>query len=108
MTDLDALRALHDAVKTGELRTQHLTALPEIGIDVLSVIHAFHGDLNDATLLIDTLFPGCHWSVSQDDDHGFCGKLYFNGWHHEHGPNPARALLLALIAGAEARAEKGE
>jgi hypothetical protein len=67
---------------------------------------AFNGSLDAALRLHEALLPGTHWSVEEDEDFGFCGRVYFNGWHHEHSTTPARAFLLAILR-ALAKREEG-
>lgn len=58
---------------------------------------AFNESLDAAKALHESLLGDAHWSVAEDDDYGFCGKVYFRQWFHEHSDVAARSWLLAIL-----------
>jgi hypothetical protein len=106
MSRLDALRALHDAVKDGMATSDHFGAVwpPRASNTCLLNIwgaRAYNDDLNAARALHDAVRPG--WAVNRISE-----NRSFNRWTVEIGhkakycigrsDKPARAWLLAVIA----------
>ena len=114
---LDGLRALQEAVKADTVRKMDFV---NAGIHP-SAFEAAIGSLDAAHALHKAVLPG--WLFCISDNSAFVTKpdgpmivpLDWDGdmgQYHADADNPARAWLLAilaaLIAGAEARAGKGE
>lgn len=95
MTDLEKLIA---AVEAGDEWHEAQYAVFGNGTDrVTDFQQAFSGSLDAAKRLHDALLPGAHWSLAEDDDYGFCGRVFFNGWQHEHSTVASRAWLICIL-----------
>jgi hypothetical protein len=102
------LERLIEAVEAGKWDSRTSQPSKETGLHdwVLTIDEIMdHGSLDAALRLHEALLPGTHWSVEEDEDFGFCGRVYFNGWHHEHSTTPARAFLLAILRALAMREE---
>lgn len=105
MSDLDKLI---DAVEAGDKWSEAQYAVFGDGTDLVYAYQAaFDGSLDAALRLLNALLPGYHWSVAEDDDYGFCGKVFCKGWHHEHSKIASRALLLAILRALKAQEARG-
>lgn len=74
--------------------------------DVSRMVQAYHGSLDAAKALHEALLGEVHWSIAEDDDYGFCGKVYLGGWFHEHSTVAARAWLLAILKAYRAQQQE--
>lgn len=84
-TDLDRLI---EAVEAGAFAMDVLPPHQEI-----TAYNAFSGDLNAAVALLGALLPGWGWGRMNDRMFVEHGDSVFSA----RGPNPARALLLAVL-----------
>lgn len=123
MTNLDALRALRDAVKAGTDWISVLAANafpPQQAVDACRAYGhegqpGTAGSLDAAIALKDAVLPG--WGAAAGFDYytDFCrsrARVTHMGENHaEHidgpSPQPARALLLAILSALIAAAETG-
>ncbi len=122
MTRIDALRALYEAVKAGEARSDWMPwidptdrtrgLLPYRFADFPA---AYFGDLNAALALHEAVLPGWFFCIANNS--AFVTKpdgpmiVPFDwdgdmGQYHAEATTPARAWLLAILAALIDQAEK--
>jgi hypothetical protein len=111
---LEALRALHDAVKAGEWAdksdVQNFWRHCEVAIidDAralwIDAWNAYNGSLDAAHALHKAVLPGWGWSV-QDCGSPWALVVRIDTAHDERGDTPARAWLLAILSALIAQEE---
>ena len=67
---------------------------------------AYQGSLDAAKALHEALLPGWYWSLAEDDDYGFCCKVFFKRLYNEYSIVASRAWLLAILRALEAEGDK--
>lgn len=109
MTDLAAMRALHDAVKAGTM--PGWKKYPDtIAVNLWPTLQsAFLGSLDAAHALHKAVLPGWDFSVGAGPIQGVNGFAYLTGWQQgetdAEADTPARAWLLAILAAIIAQQE---
>jgi len=106
--NVDALKALAEAVDDGTMTDKHIMQLPLVKWGSL-VCASFDGSLDAAKALHDAVLPGWEWGRTE-------GNIYVKdpargAWSIRWGgPNDvaSRSWLLAIIRALIAQAEKGE
>lgn len=96
------LRGLIDAVENGD-RWDNNALYRLLGVGNAVIANgAYLGSLDAAKALHEALLPGWYWSLAEDDDYGFCCKVFFKRLYNEYSIVASRAWLLAILRALEA------
>lgn len=114
MTDLAALRALHDAVKAGDDNALDAALEPFIGGPIFHpACDAYFGSLDAAHALHKAVLPGWGWSLNTQNSNRYPDRqadalvdaIDPFRCHGANADTPARAWLLAILAALIAEQE---
>lgn len=96
MANVKELDELIEAIEGGSYQNTDFDVFddPE---EYTNAIKAYNGSIDAAMALHKALLGEAHWSIAEDDDYGFCGRVYLGGWFHEHSTVAARAWLIAVL-----------
>lgn len=109
---LDSLRALHDAVKAGT-RPWREPRDPDDHPHDAHILLAFSGSLDAAHALHKAVLPGWAWEGGTLSNSAtvyapnYPGEDFEAPCYSGEDPDPARALLLAILAALVAQEERG-